>query len=383
VASGAALVTARTWLPRYLHPGAWWLWAIALAVAASRTTNPLLLGLLIAVAGFVVAARRPDAPWARSYGFFLLLGLGAIVVRIVLQVLFVTALPGHELFRLPEIALPNWAAGVQIGGPVTVESLALAFYQGAQLATMLACIGAANALASPGRLLRALPTALYEVGVAVTVAMTFAPQTVIAVVRLRAARRLRGHPDRGLRSWRGLAIPVLQGALDRSIDLAAAMDSRGFGRRRHLTARARGLSAAATIVGLLAVLIGLYALLDPSSPSALGLPLLLCGTALSAAGVAFGSLRGGRTRYRPDPWSLPEWLVVASGAMAAIAMVAGGRFDPGALSPFSIPLSPPPLPLLPVLGALVALLPAWVAPPLPRPRAASSTPVPSPAGATR
>ena len=30
-------------LPRALHPGAWWLWALGLATAASRTTNPLLL----------------------------------------------------------------------------------------------------------------------------------------------------------------------------------------------------------------------------------------------------------------------------------------------------------------------------------------------------
>ena len=26
-------------LPRMLHPAAWWLWAIGLATAASRTTN--------------------------------------------------------------------------------------------------------------------------------------------------------------------------------------------------------------------------------------------------------------------------------------------------------------------------------------------------------
>ncbi len=31
---------------RWLHPGAWWVWALGLAAAASRTTNPLLLCLL-------------------------------------------------------------------------------------------------------------------------------------------------------------------------------------------------------------------------------------------------------------------------------------------------------------------------------------------------
>ena len=49
------MTTAR--LPRPLHPGAWWLWALGLATAASRTTNPLLLGLILAVVAYVVACR--------------------------------------------------------------------------------------------------------------------------------------------------------------------------------------------------------------------------------------------------------------------------------------------------------------------------------------
>ena len=41
----ARSVNAR--LPRDLHPVAWWLWALGLAMAASLTTNPLLLLLLV------------------------------------------------------------------------------------------------------------------------------------------------------------------------------------------------------------------------------------------------------------------------------------------------------------------------------------------------
>ncbi|MFZ4511286.1 MAG: hypothetical protein ACOYNJ_10045, partial [Candidatus Nanopelagicales bacterium] len=62
-------------LPRLLHPGAWWLWAAGLAVAASRTTNPILLLLIVAVAAYVVSARRSPSPWARSFSVFLKLGL--------------------------------------------------------------------------------------------------------------------------------------------------------------------------------------------------------------------------------------------------------------------------------------------------------------------
>ncbi len=35
-------------LARDLHPVAWWVWAVGLAAAATLTTNPLLLVLLVA-----------------------------------------------------------------------------------------------------------------------------------------------------------------------------------------------------------------------------------------------------------------------------------------------------------------------------------------------
>ena len=140
-----------------------------------------------------------------------------------------------------------------------------AVYAGLQLATMLACVGAANALANPRRLLRAVPGALYEVGVAVVVALSFSPQLVEGVSRVRAARRLRGRPHTGLRGLRGVAMPVLEGALERSVDLAAAMDARGFGRGAADAGRAPTLRRADP-GGLLGVCAGLYGLLDADSP---------------------------------------------------------------------------------------------------------------------
>jgi energy-coupling factor transport system permease protein len=152
---------------RWLHPGAWWAWALGLAAAASRTTNPLLLALLVLVAGVVVHARRPDAPWGRSFSFFLRLGVVIIVVRVGVQVLFGAAIGTTPLFHLPGFGLPTWLAGVRIGGDVTFESILMAFYDGLRLATILVCVGAANSLASPTRLLKSVPAALYELGVSV------------------------------------------------------------------------------------------------------------------------------------------------------------------------------------------------------------------------
>lgn len=359
---------------RPLHPGAWWLWATGLAAAASRTTNPVLLALILVSAGYVVAARRTDAPWARAYGFYLRMGLVVIAIRVVFAALVGAPVPGHVVVTLPEAALPDWAAGVRVGGEVTVEGLAGAVYAGLQLATMLACVGAANALANPRRLLRAVPGALYEVGVAVVVAMSFSPQLVEGVTRVRAARRLRGRPHRGVRGLRGVAMPVLEGALERSIDLAAAMDARGFGRGPAATAssarggdvgweaRDRRRTGALTVTGLLGICAGLYGLLDAGSPVALGLPLLGAGVLLAGVGLSMGGRRATRSRYRPDGWGRQEWLVTASGLAAAAGALVGAALSPASMHPSTSPLEVPSLALAPVLGVLAALLPARVAP---------------------
>jgi energy-coupling factor transport system permease protein len=337
------------------------LWALGMAVAASRTRNPVLLVLILAVTGFVVAARRSDAPWANSYTAFLKLGLVVIGVRVVLQALLSTRSQGNTvLFTLPLIPLPEWANGVKLGGEVTLEALLTALYDGGQLAVMLCCIGAANALASPRRLLKSLPGALYEIGVACVVALTFAPQLVTDARRIRAARRLRGRTNA---SFRTTAMPVLEGALDRSVELAAAMDSRGYGRTAHVPRRQRRITGVCVLLGLLGILLGVYALLTDSMAFPLAATALAIGLLLAVGAMALGRQRVTRTQYRPDPWALPEWLVVASGAIAAGTMItAAARGVEGLV--LAGPLVVPPVPLLPVIGILIGLAPAVVAPPL-------------------
>ena len=349
-------------LPRLLHPAAWWAWAIGLAMAASRTTNPLLLALVVAVAGYVVASRR-ELGAASPFGAFLRLGLLVIGLRVLLQALLGGGVPGRTvLLTLPEIPLPVGSTGVRLGGAVTLEGVLAAAYDGARLAAILACIGAANALASPRRLLRYVPATLYEVGTALVVALTYAPQLVEDAQRVRVARRLRGHAGRGPRELARLAVPVLDGALERSLDLAASMESRGYGRSVHRDARSRRRATALTLGGLCGVVAGVYGLLDGGSAPLLGLPLLVAGVAAATASLAVGARRDPRSRYRPDPWAVPEWVVLTSGAAAgALVLVAAQRGMPGVVLQTS-PAVWPTLPWLPALGLLLGLLPAWVTP---------------------
>jgi energy-coupling factor transport system permease protein len=350
--------------PRALHPGAWWLWAVALAAAASRTQNPVPLALILVVTGFVVAARRSSAPWASSYVAFLKLSLLVIVVRILFQALLSTGAQGPTvLFTLPSLPMPA-DSGLKLGGVVSLEAVLRAFYEGLQLATILCCVGAANALGSARRLLRYVPGALYEIGVACVIALTFAPQLVSDAARVRAAHRLRGRNGGGLGSLRRLAMPVLEGALERSVDLAAAMDARGYGRTTDADRVSRRVTGVLVFGGLLGVCVGVYGLLDGTASAWLGSPMLLVGMAVAAVGLHLGGRRTGRTRYRPDPWALPEWLVAGSGAVVVVAVFVDVHRSPTDFFLASV-TDMPPVPLLATVGILVGVLPAVLAPPQP------------------
>ncbi len=354
-------------LARSLHPVAWWIWALALAVAASRTTNPLLLLLILAVLGLVVALRRGDAPWARGYRFYLVMALTIIAIRIAFRVVFESGLtPGDQiLFRLPRIPTPSWYAGVQIGGPVSLQAVLSAALDGARLACLLLCIGAANTLANPKRALRVLPGALYELGVAVTVALSVAPQLVESIQRVRRARRLRGAAGRGVRALRAVAIPVLHDALERSLRLAAAMDSRGYGRTGTASRGSRRLTAALLLAGLAGLCLGAYAILGSGMPAALGTGGFAAGALMCVAGLSIGGRRVSRSHYRPDPWRWPEWVVTCCGLASAIGLCFSTGYNPAALNPSLYPLHWPSLPLIPAVAILTAALAAVCAPPPP------------------
>jgi energy-coupling factor transport system permease protein len=362
-------------LPRLLHPAAWWVWGAGLAVAASRTTNPFLLLLVVAVAAWVVLERR-ELGTTNALAAFLVIGLFAIGLRIVMVSLLGGGVTGRVvLVRLPELPLPGWTSGVRLGGPVTLEGLLFAVYQGLQLATILACLGAVNALASPRRLLRYVPATLYEIGTAVVVALTFAPQLVDDARRVRLARRLRGHTSRSPAELGRIAVPVLVGALDRSLELAASMESRGYGRAVHRTARSTRLAGLLTLVGVGGVVVGLYGLLDGTSPALLGMPTLALGVVCATAALVVGARRDPRSHYRRDRWALAEWLVAASGAIPALVMIIAASRHWDGVVPRQVPAELPAVPLLLLtaigFGAAAALFAP--VPPLLAARAADSS----------
>ncbi|MDP1712306.1 MAG: energy-coupling factor transporter transmembrane component T [Candidatus Nanopelagicaceae bacterium] len=216
-------------MDRSLHPLTWWIWAGALAISAARQSSVLMSIAMVGVVAIVVIFKSEDAPWAQSFKFALKLGFWIFSIRTLTGILIGVPIPGRTLFSIPILPLPSWMAGIRLGGNVTLERLSLTAHEGVMLATIVALLGAAASLSSPHRLLRSLPITIYEFGVAVVIATSLIPQLVTSVTRIREAQRLRGQDVRGLKSWRRVALPLLEDSLSRSLDLAAAMDARGYG----------------------------------------------------------------------------------------------------------------------------------------------------------
>ena len=189
---------------------------------------------------------------------------------------------------------------------MTLESVLAGLYEGMRLATILICVGAANSLANPKRLLKSMPPALYEIGTAIVVAVALLPQLADSLRRVRAARQLAWRPRRSHR-------PAARDRRTRDGGRARAVDVAG-GRHglprlrpgRGGRAAQRRTTGALMIAGLVGICVGIYALLDQTAPQWLAVPGLLGGVALAAGGFWSAGRRVRRTRYRPDHWGPAE-----------------------------------------------------------------------------
>lgn len=379
-----------TRVARALHPVAWWVWALGGVVAASRTTNPLILALLLTATTFVVVARAPGRSELKLFGWYLVAGLVIICIRMFFAMFVGVNVNGTTLFTLPSLELPEWTMGLRLGGAVTVESLLSAFVDGLRLATLIVVLGAANCLTDPRRMLRVVPGALYELGTAVVVALTIAPQLVASGVKIRRAQRLRlssASNGRAPRLLRGLVIPVLEDSLDRSLALASSMDARGYGRWGATRVGYQRVTSILILFALFGVCVGAYGVLDPTGPAWLGLPMLFSGAVLAVVGVLLGRSRSRPTVYRPDPWLWAEWLVSASGVGAAVLMFIASQVDPVNMYFSVYPLTWPGLPVLALVAVALIIIPAIAAPPVVvhkiKPLLRESKPIVEPAASER
>lgn len=333
------------------HSLVWLAWLVAGIAAVG--TNPLLNVLVMAQAILVAVTCHTDSPVGRSFGVFVRLGLLLLVVRALLSAVPIGGVTygGTVLLVLPELQLPIWLGGLQLGGAATAEMLAGGVVAGVRLWAIILVFGAFNAVADHYRLLRRLPRALFHAGLATTIALTFVPHVVTQAQAIRDAQRVRGHRFRTMRDALPLVVPLLSGGLERSIQLAEAMDSRGYGRT---TAPRRGFAALQllAIAGLTLLAVGLYAAL---TGAAWGWALVLAGSATVI--VTLNRLGAGvrRSSYRAERWHRRDTVVVLAAGCVICGMLLLRQLDAGGLVYSTLPRVVLP-PFDPLAGALLLLL---------------------------
>ena len=203
-----------------VHPYAWLLWLAAATALVGLTLNPLVLIPLLLAVAIVRAASAP--PGLDGHGGIPLMRLAALVVPFAAIYNLLAAHSGaHVLWRLP-------GAWPLIGGPLTLEALVYGALSGTALMTLVATFSTFQRALGTRDLLRFVPRALGAVSLAIAVALTYVPATFRQFGLVREAQAVRGLEQRGPRAWLSLALPLLVGALERSVQVAEVMTARGL-----------------------------------------------------------------------------------------------------------------------------------------------------------
>ncbi|MEM7118820.1 MAG: energy-coupling factor transporter transmembrane component T [Chloroflexota bacterium] len=327
-----------------IDPRAWLIWLTAIAAIVLTTRNPLYLTVLLAVV-LAIRANFPPGPFQLPLGRF------ALVIFPFSMIFNALSIHVGEtvLFRLPPSPL--------IGGIITLEAAVFGLINGLLLLTLLALFLTFNQVVAAGDLIRLTPRALYDLGLVALIAITYVPETMQQLQRIREAQAIRGHRLRGWRDWRPVAIPLLVGGLERAMNLAEAMVARGYGattdERQPLWVRF-GLA-----IGLAA---GLGGWLLTFWWAWLGWSLLLLGLAMMGFILWRQGQRVQVTRYRTHRWTSRETVVVITAVFPLLLIFIPWPFLPADLLFYTTYPAITPPPFNPWVGLSLALfaIPALV-----------------------
>jgi energy-coupling factor transport system permease protein len=111
---------------------------------------------------------------------------------------------------------------------VTLEAVLFGLVAGLRVIVLIAAFGLFNAVVDPDELLRAVRRVSYRSALTASLAIRLVPVLVRDAMRMNDAARCRARPA----PRRAVARAALASALDRSVDVAAALELRGYGSAR-------------------------------------------------------------------------------------------------------------------------------------------------------
>jgi energy-coupling factor transport system permease protein len=306
------------------HPGAWWIAGLSLALCSSLSSNVFVLFGISTLSMVTVWLCRDESPWSRSISFYLQLGGIVVLLRLLFRIVFNLADASTDVaITLPSLSIDlGFGNSIHLLGAVSTLSIHAALVDGFRLAAIILSIGMANSLANPRKLLRATPGALYEVATAISIAINLAPQLITSLKLVRRARGLRGH-SKGIKALTGIVIPVLEDTIDKSMQLAASMSARGFGRKTNRNSTQLLLARIATALTLILLTVGVAMLLFSPAQQFVDLVVIIAGFVSAGVTLRLSSSRTTRTKYIVQRWRLGDAIVIASSTILLVAAFSG------------------------------------------------------------
>jgi energy-coupling factor transport system permease protein len=317
-----------------IHSLAWFAWVLSALIALSSTRNPLyllplLLSILIVSDTVTQRAKRTQ---------------GISPLRMLLLVTLFGGLLNAIMVRAGQTVLVRLPAWVPLIGNTafTAEAFLYGALNGLAIAGFLFAFGVLNAAMPMRTLVQRIPRAFYPLAVVTCISVTFVPFTLRQLTQIRDAQALRGHEMRGPRDWLPVFMPLLVGGLERALQLAETMVSRGFaGTEAQETTDTR--TPLATILALLSVLCG-WVLELVWGQTYLGGGLIALGILVLVYTLRVLGRRTEHTSYRQERWHAGD------GCVVGMAIVVAGAFCAPWPAAFRASLYYYPYPLLSLPG---------------------------------
>lgn len=216
-----------------LNSRVWILWMTATMLFTILTFHPVYLALLTLTLVFV--SRNYNVRTVDIIRIGVVFGIPLLLVNV-----FFVHTGEHTIFEIPRNVqvLGHDLKVLVISGPITAESILNGLVFVLLMVNMFLIFSVFNKATSPDSLIRIIPNYLSKSALLVGIALKFVPTLTEDLRSIGDAQRCRGLDlDEGnvikrARRYTGLVIPTVVNSLERSYNLAEAIESRGFGSKR-------------------------------------------------------------------------------------------------------------------------------------------------------
>lgn len=281
-----------------LNPFAKLAWVCSISILAVLFDHPLYLTLLFLSTMPVIIMARVWEQWKSLIKYVLYMGLFIVIVNGLVMYHGAHVLVEFN-FEIPTLGNPK----------ITLEAIAFGLGMAIRLATIVSACTVLNFTIHPDDLLLIMVKLKlpYKSVLAVSLSTRFIPALADDLERISAVQRSRGlEMDKGklkqrIKNRGAILLPLLSNSLDRTIQIAEAMESRAFGARKK---RSYYRQIEITPLAIVTITAGL-------------LPLFY-GAFLRMIGL--GSYLYYPSLQRIDP-SVTEWLLILNLAVFLLAII--------------------------------------------------------------